>query len=54
MTESSPGSRPGPDPLFAEPRLAACYDTFDGERDDLTNYRAILAVRAPCSARIAR
>lgn len=43
MTESSPGSQPGPDPLFAEPRLAACYDTFDGERDDLPHYRAILA-----------
>lgn len=43
MTESSPGSQPEPDALFAEPRLAACYDTFDGERDDLPHYRAILA-----------
>ena len=23
------------DAIFADPRLAACYDTFDGERDDL-------------------
>jgi SAM-dependent methyltransferase len=45
MTSSSsaPLDQPGPDPLFAEPRLAACYDTFDGERDDLPHYRAILA-----------
>lgn len=32
-----------PDALFAEPRLAACYDTFDGERDDLDHYQQILA-----------
>lgn len=45
MTSSSPAplDQPGPDPLFADPRLAACYDTFDGERDDLPHYRAILA-----------
>ena len=43
MTTSSPSSQPGPDALFAEPRLAACYDVFDGERDDLPHYRAILA-----------
>ena len=43
MTESSPGSQPEPDALFAEPRLAACYDVLDGERDDLPHYRAILA-----------
>ena len=43
MTASSPASQPGPDALFAEPRLAACYDVFDGERDDLPHYRAILA-----------
>lgn len=43
MTASSPPSPPGPDALFAEPRLATCYDAFDGERDDLPHYRAILA-----------
>jgi len=50
MTASSSGGagpsglpQPGPDPIFADPRLAACYDTFDGERDDLPHYRAILA-----------
>lgn len=32
-----------PDALFAEPRLAACYDTFDGERGDLDHYQAIIA-----------
>lgn len=32
----------GPDAIYAEPRLAACYDTFDGERDDLDHYGAIL------------
>ena len=31
-----------PDALYADPRLAACYDTFDGERDDLDHYEAIL------------
>ncbi|AXK46172.1 class I SAM-dependent methyltransferase [Brachybacterium saurashtrense] len=43
---ASPHSRPddpAPDALFAEPRLAACYDTFDGERDDLDHYQQILA-----------
>lgn len=43
MAASSPGPQPDPDPLFADPRLAACYDTFDGGRDDLPHYRAILA-----------
>jgi len=45
MTSSSsaPLDQPGPEPLYADPRLAACYDTFDGERDDLPHYRAILA-----------
>ncbi|ASK65494.1 SAM-dependent methyltransferase [Brachybacterium avium] len=33
----------GPDAIYAEPRLAACYDTFDGERDDLDHYQRILA-----------
>ena len=32
-----------PDAIYADPRLASCYDTFDGERDDLDHYRAILA-----------
>lgn len=30
-----------PDPIFAHPRLAAIYDTFDGRRDDLDAYLAI-------------
>ena len=30
------------DPIFAEPRLAAVYDTFDGERDDLDHYEALV------------
>lgn len=30
-----------PDALFAHPRLALVYDTFDGERDDLAAYVAI-------------
>ncbi|GAA1490847.1 class I SAM-dependent methyltransferase [Brachybacterium sacelli] len=36
-----PGSLP--DALYADPRLAACYDTFNGERDDLDRYESILA-----------
>ena len=40
---SAPASQPGPDPLFADPRLAACYDVFDGARDDLPHYHALLA-----------
>ncbi|GAA1306074.1 class I SAM-dependent methyltransferase [Brachybacterium tyrofermentans] len=32
-----------PDAIFADPRLAACYDTVDGERDDLDHYETILA-----------
>lgn len=31
-----------PDPIYADPRLAACYDTFDGSREDLDHYEAIL------------
>jgi SAM-dependent methyltransferase len=30
-----------PDALFADPRLAAIYDAFDGDRDDLDAYVAI-------------
>ncbi|MFI9570932.1 class I SAM-dependent methyltransferase [Microbispora rosea] len=30
-----------PDPIFAHPRLAAVYDAFDGDRDDLGAYLAI-------------
>ncbi|MEJ7651279.1 MAG: class I SAM-dependent methyltransferase [Nakamurella sp.] len=30
-----------PDPIFAHPRLAQIYDTFDGPRDDLDAYLAI-------------
>jgi SAM-dependent methyltransferase len=30
-----------PDALFAHPRLAAVYDAFDGDRDDLTAYTAV-------------
>lgn len=46
--ERAPDPDPGttteaePDAIFADPRLAACYDTFDGERDDLDHYEAIL------------
>ncbi|OLT45499.1 methyltransferase type 11 [Saccharomonospora sp. CUA-673] len=32
-----------PDAIFADPRLAPLYDTFDGERDDLELYRGIVA-----------
>jgi len=32
-----------PDPGFADPRLAATYDVFEGERDDLGHYEAIVA-----------
>ncbi|MFD4673969.1 class I SAM-dependent methyltransferase [Lentzea sp. NPDC058450] len=32
-----------PDALFADPRLAALYDLFDGERDDLVPYLEIAA-----------
>lgn len=31
-----------PDPGFAHPRLAATYDVFEGPRDDLDHYEAIL------------
>ncbi|MGE0597883.1 MAG: class I SAM-dependent methyltransferase [Dehalococcoidia bacterium] len=31
-----------PDPIFADPRLAAIYDAFDGERDDLEVYAAMV------------
>ncbi len=34
---------PVSDPLFAHPRLAAVYDAFDGDRDDLDAYVAIAA-----------
>jgi SAM-dependent methyltransferase len=30
-----------PDPIYANPRLALVYDTFDGPRDDLDAYLAI-------------
>ncbi|MEU7692728.1 class I SAM-dependent methyltransferase [Microbispora hainanensis] len=30
-----------PDPIFAHPRLAAVYDAFDGDRDDLDVYLAV-------------
>ncbi len=30
------------DPIFAEPRLAAIYDAFDGKRSDLDAYAAIV------------
>ena len=38
----------GPDPIFANPRLAAIYDVFDGDRDDLDLYETIVA---ECGAR---
>lgn len=46
MTDSlqpTDGTQPGPDPLYADPRLAACYDVLDGERDNLPHYRDLLA-----------
>ena len=30
-----------PDAIFADPRLAAVYDAFDGRRDDLNSYLAL-------------
>jgi SAM-dependent methyltransferase len=42
---SSSAPQPGPDPIFADPRLAACYDTFEAERDDLDHYQRILSER---------
>ncbi len=30
-----------PDPIFADPRLAAVYDTFDGKRSDLELYLSL-------------
>lgn len=32
-----------PDAIFSDPRLAACYDTFENGRADLDHYEAILA-----------
>jgi SAM-dependent methyltransferase len=32
-----------PDPIFTHPRLAAVYDTFDGDRGDLDAYEEIVA-----------
>jgi SAM-dependent methyltransferase len=32
-----------PDPIFTHPRLAAVYDTFDGDRGDLQAYEDIVA-----------
>ncbi|MFC0676115.1 class I SAM-dependent methyltransferase [Brachybacterium hainanense] len=34
---------PPPDPFYADPLLAACYDTLDGSREDLDHYEAIVA-----------
>jgi len=34
-------STPPPDAYYADPRLAACYDTIDGSREDLDHYMAI-------------
>lgn len=31
-----------PDPIFANPRLAAIYDAFDGDRSDLDVYAAVV------------
>src|SRR5699024_6279251 len=39
----SPAQPARPDATYAEPRLAACYDTFDGLRDDLDHYQQIIA-----------
>lgn len=40
--DPDPTAEAGPDAIYADPRLAACYDTFDGERDDLDHYESIL------------
>lgn len=40
---STADADPAPDAIYADPRLAACYDTVDGERDDLDHYEAIAA-----------
>lgn len=39
---SASHSEAHPDAIYADPRLAACYDTVDGERDDLDHYESIL------------
>ena len=39
---SSPDPNFNPDPIFNDARLAALYDTFDGNRDDLDAYEAII------------
>jgi len=31
-----------PDPAFSDPRLAATYDVFEGERDDLDHYERLI------------
>ena len=31
-----------PDPYFADPRLAATYDVFEGDRDDLDHYERLV------------
>ncbi|GHJ44485.1 methyltransferase [Catellatospora sp. TT07R-123] len=36
-----------PDEIFAHPRLAQVYDTFDGDRADLYHYLAIAAEHGP-------
>jgi hypothetical protein len=38
------------DALFAEPRLARIYDVGEGERIDLPNYLAIVAISATAKA----
>jgi SAM-dependent methyltransferase len=38
-----------PDPIFAEPRLAAIYDEIDSDRQDLDHYEAIIAHLGACS-----
>ena len=39
---AGPGRDVVPDPIFAEPRLAALYDALDGTRDDLDHHLAIV------------
>ena len=40
-TVERPYDLPVPDPIYADPRLARLYDTFDGPRDDLAAYLAV-------------
>jgi SAM-dependent methyltransferase len=42
MAAAEPPKQPMPDPIFANPRLAAIYDALDGDRADLDYYVAMV------------